>query len=344
MKRLTIADLARVSGVSISTVNRILSGAGGVRPETIKLVQDRAAEINFYGRGVLESRGKVAMREYRFGFLLQQQSRELYRVIGENLEQAAYRQTQVRIKPRTKFVDNLSPDNIAENLLELGKHCDALAVITADHPMIGQAIHDLRQQGKPVVTYITDLSVADRAAHVGTNNWKLGRTAAWFIAKTSPQIGRVALFIGSHRYQCQDIADASFRSYMREHAHYLVLEETRPTNEEPEQAYLMVKDLLIQAPNLVGIFIGGGGISGVLRALREESADQRRQVTVVCRDIGPETRKGLSEGLITAALTLPPKDAADELIKAMINAVTTKSSELIHQHILPFQIITPESY
>ena len=58
-------------------------------------------------------------------------------------------------------------------------------------------------------------SAPDRAGYVGTDNWKLGRTAAWFIAQTVHRPGRIALFIGNHRYQCQDIADASFRSYIR---------------------------------------------------------------------------------------------------------------------------------
>ena len=99
-------------------------------------------------------------------------------------------------------------------------------------------------QGKPVVAYITDQSAPDRAGYVGTDNWKLGRTAAWFIAQTTHAPGRVAVFIGNHRYQCQDISDASFRSYIRENASHLTVEDSRPTHEDPEEAYRLVSDLL----------------------------------------------------------------------------------------------------
>jgi LacI family transcriptional regulator len=79
-----------------------------------------------------------------------------------------------------------------------------VSVIAADHPLVSQTIQALKVKGKPVVSYITDQSARDRAGYVGTDNWKLGRTAAWFIAQTTHGSGRVALFIGNHRYQCQD--------------------------------------------------------------------------------------------------------------------------------------------
>lgn len=343
MKRPTIADLAKASGVSVSTVNRILSGKGGVRPATVQLVNDTAREIRFYGRGSIESRRRDMIPEYRFGFLLQQQTREVYRVFGDHIGQAAAARQDAKITPVIEFAEDLAPEKIAENLRRLGDRCSAVSVIAADHPLIGQAILELKEKGKPVVTYITDLSAPDRAGYVGTDNWKLGRTAAWFIAQTTHGPGRVALFIGHHRYQCQDMSDASFRSYVREHAPRLTVDDSRWTEEEPKNAYRMVKALLTETPDLVGIYIAGGGISGVLQALRELPMDRRRNVRVVCRDPGPETRKGLTEGLITAALSHPLEATSNCLVATMLEAVTANNNGSILQRIVPFEIITPES-
>ncbi len=343
MKRPTIADLARASGVSVSTVNRILSGAGGVRPVTMQLVQDTAAEINFYGRGLIESRRREAVPAYRFGFLLQQRRREIYREFGKHLEQACKLPRNAKITPVVEFDDDLAPENVASHLREMGRRCDALSLVAADHPLIGQAIHELKGAGKPVVTYISDQSAPDRAGHVGTDNWKLGRTAAWFIAKTTRGPGRVALFIGNHRYQSQDIADASFRSYMRENAPHLMVDDSRPTHEEPENAYRIVRELLAEQADLVGIYMGGGGISGVLGALREAPEDRRARVSVVCNDIGPETRRGLTEGLITAALRHPPDLISTQLVETMIDAIEGRETGTILQRTVPFEIVTPES-
>lgn len=342
-KRPTIAMLAELSGVSISTVNRIMGGSGSVRAETIQRVQNAAEELGFYGLGVIEGRKQEAIPSYRFGFLLQQSTRDLYRLFAAKIVEAAARRHNEKIEAVIDFVDVLEPQNIADRLEALGKRCDATAVVAGDHPLIGQTIQSLKSRGKPVVAYITDQSASARAGYVGTDNWKLGRTAAWFLAQMTPDAGRLAVFIGNHRYQCQDISDASFRSYIREHAPHLQVDDSRPTHEEPQEAYRMVSELLSELDDLRGVFIIGGGISGVLRAVREAPKEKSRNVRIICRDIGPETRKGLTEGLITAALCHPLEQTSDALIATMLAGLDNRSSTTILQRVVPFEIITPES-
>ena len=313
-----------------------------MRPATIQRVQDAAGEIGFYGVGVIDARKKEAMPHYRLAFLLQQSHRDLYQLFAQKIREAARQRRDDEVEPVIEFVDRLEPEHIAARLKALGGACDAVAVIAADHPLIGQAIQALKAEGKPVVAYVTDQSAPDRAAYVGTDNWKLGRTAAWFVAKTTHGPGRVAVFIGNHRYQCQDIADASFRSYIRENAAHLAVEDSLPTHEEPKVAHRIVSGLLRDMDDLVGIFIIGGGISGVLQALRE-APETRRSVSLICRDIGPETRKGLAEGLITAALCHPLEQTSSQLVQTMIDTIGQTANGVILQRTIPFEIITPES-
>jgi LacI family transcriptional regulator len=341
--RPTISDLATASGVSVSTVNRLLHATGKVRQDTIERILDAAEQIGFYGLGAMRERSRAALPHRRLGFLLQQSHRQLYRMFGDAITAAAGRRQDVLAEPLVLFEDDLAPEAIAANLLKLGESADAVSVIAADHPLIGQAIDALRARGVPVVAYITDLSAASRAGYVGTDNWKLGRTAAWFVTQTAHRPGKVATFIGNHRYQCQDIADASFRSYMREHAPNIIVGDSVPTQEEPDNAYRIVHTLLRDESDLVGIYVGGGGISGVLRAVRELPLERRHDIRIVCRDLGPETRKGLTEGLITAALCHPMEKISAELIDVMLSLVGRREAGSIIQRIVPFEIITPES-
>lgn len=343
MNRPTIADLAEAAGVSVSTVNRILGGNAPVRIQTMQRVQSAADRIGFYGIGAIDDRLRKTAPSYRMGFLLQQSTRELYQLLSRKIVTACRSRRDEVVDPVVDFVDRLDPDNISARLMALGQECDAVAVIAADHPLIGQTIRDLREMGKPVVSYITDQSAPERAAYVGTDNWKLGRTAAWLIAHMTHGPGRIAVFLGNHRYQCQDVADASFRSYMREHAPQLIVEESRPTHEEPGRAYQMVAELLETTDDLAGILIVGGGISGVLQALRQVPEQKRREIRLICRDIGPETRKGLSEGLITAALCHPLEATSDLLVQTMIEVLEQESPGATLQRTIPFEIITPEN-
>ncbi len=342
MNRPTISDLAQASGVSVSTVNRILGGSTSVRTATIERVRKAAEDIGFYGVKVIDARKRESKPHYRLGFLLQQSTRELYQVFAQKIREAILRRTAEEIEAVIEFVDRLDPETIAARLGALGARCDCVAVIAADHPLVSQAIQALRADGKPVVAYITDQSAPGRAGYVGADNWRLGRTAAWFVARTTHGPGRVAVFIGNYRYQCQDIADASFRSYLRENASRLTVEDSLPTHEEPKEAYRLVSRLLGDVDDLAGIFIIGGGISGVLQALRE-APQPRRPVSLICRDIGPETRKGLAEGLITAALCHPLEQTSSQLVQTMIDAIGQTANGAILQRSVPFEIITPES-
>lgn len=343
MRRPTIPDLAEAANVSVSTVNRILAGSTSVRTATIQRVRDAADAIGYYGLGVIEAREKDSMPRYRLGFLLQQSSRELYQLLGQKIREAATGWREARIETMIEFVDRLDPENIASRLMRLGGACDATAVIAADHPLIGQTIQSLGSQGRPVVAYITDQSAPLRAGYVGADNWKLGRTAAWLIANTTCRAGRVQVLIGNHRYQCQDISDASFRSYIRENAAHLTVDDSLPTHEEPKEAYRLISTLLAEVDDLVGVYVAGGGISGVLQALREAPDERKRGFRVVCRDIGLEARRGLAEGLITAALCHPLDRTSPQLIQTMIDAIEQTGGGAILQRTLPFDIITPES-
>ena len=343
MNRPTIADLAKVAGVSLSTVNRLLHGTSKVRQETVERVLEAAQEIGFYGLGALHARKRANLPHRKLGFLMQQSHRPLYQMWAEAIIAAASRRADAVIEPNVLFEDDLSPEAVAANLVRIGETADAVAVVTADHPLVSQAIGELRAKGVPVVAYVTDLSAASRAGFVGTDEWKAGRTAAWFISQTASRPGKVFPFIGSHRYQCQDISDASFRSYMREHAPAFHVNETLLTHEEPDRAYGIVRELIEEEPDLMGIFVNGGGISGVLRAMRELPPERQHEIRIVCRDIGPEGRKGLSEGLITAALRHPVEKTPEELIDVMLRLVERRDTASIEQRIVPFEILTQES-
>lgn len=343
MTKPTIGQLADASGVSLSTINRLLHGTASVRPETVERILDTAKQIGFYGLGSLKQRKMANLPQRSLGFLMQQSHRALYQMWAERIVMAAADRSDCVVRPKVLFEDDLSPEAVAANLLQLGESVDAVAVVTADHPLVSQAIDELRNKGVPVVAYVTDLSAASRAGFVGTDNWKAGRTAAWFLSQTARRAGSIFPLIGNHRYQCQDISDASFRSYMREHATNFPISDTLLTQEEPENAYAVVRRLIKNEPDMRGIFVNGGGISGVLRAIRELPSDRQRDIRIVCRDIGPETRRGLSEGLVTAALRHPVDETPRALIDVMLRSLERRGTGSIEQRIVPFEIVTPES-
>src|SRR6266542_5727704 len=140
MKRPTIAKLAKAADVSVSTVNRLLHGTGTVRSETVERILERAQEIGFYGLGALRERKRENLPHRNLGFLMQQSHRPLYQMWAEAIIAAASRCADAVVEPDVLFEDDLSPEAVAADLMRLQETADAVAIVTADHPLVSQAI------------------------------------------------------------------------------------------------------------------------------------------------------------------------------------------------------------
>lgn len=82
---------------------------------------------------------------------------------------------------------------------------------------------------------------------------------------------------------------------------------------------------------------------GALKAIREVPEERRKGVRLLCRAIGPETQKVLSEGLISASLALPMRITTEALIQTMIGSVQTQGPYAPMLRHIPFETVTPET-
>lgn len=339
-RRPTMQDVARLSGHSLSTVDRVLSGRLAVRADTAQRVREAAEQLGFRAAGVIRERLSQARTRRRFGFLLPTTTPYFYQPLADALAAASAACPQAQVRALVERLASQAPDLVAERMLALGASVDSLAVVSADHPAIAQAIEQLAQRGVPVFALISDLGSPARAGYAGLDNRRVGRTAAWFLTRLAHQPGPLAVLIGTHRFQCQELCEMSFRSYVREHAPRFELCETRLTLEHEEHSEEAMRDVLRAHPDLAGFYVGGGGIAGVLRALRRDAAG--RHLPGVAHDLAPPTRDGLLSGQLDAVLSHPLAELSVRLVAEMDRALREPASG-VRQVIVPLQVVTPES-
>src|SRR5205085_1901736 len=82
----------------------------------------------------------------------------------------------------------------------------------------------------------------------------------------------------------------------------------------------------------------GGGITGVMRALREEGGEAAKSLVVVGRELTPETRAGLIDGVVKMILAHPIRLLADTTRDALVEATTGHTRSEVMQRVLPFEI------
>lgn len=125
------------------------------------------------------------------------------------------------------FEDDSPRITVAAKLLALGKQSDAVVIITADHPLVSQAIDELRITGA-------------RSSPMSPTSPPLAAQASG-IRQTARESGEVFPLIGRHHHQCEESSAASFHSYMREHAPDVDVSDPLLVQEESRSVHVIVR-------------------------------------------------------------------------------------------------------
>lgn len=341
MKRPTIPDLAQAAGVSVSTVNRVISGAGTVRQGTRERVLAAARRIGFYGLGAIEDKVSNTRTSHRLSILLHQQSRHFYRDFGNALKRAATNYPEGSVTLVIEHLEDLAPAYVAERLTSLAGESDSVALVGAQHPLIIDAIDTVLRSGVPVTGLIAPLSANGNVSYVGLDNWQVGRTAGWAFDKMVRTPGEIGILLGSHRYRNQDLNESGFRSYFREHNPAFTLLQPVSSYESAAVAEERVLELFDTHPDMCGLLISGGGITGALQAIR--NSNHRDDFVSVGYELFDTTRAGLLDGTLTLAIAHPIDEFAKASIEVMINAREHGAAFGAQQITLGFDIYTSEN-
>lgn len=341
MGRPTIADVAIAANVSVSTVDRVLNGRDPVRRPTAEKVLSAAQSIGFYAEGLIRQRLSADKPAKTLGFLLLQRSRTFYQMLGKALSDATAMSPQIRGKAVVQYLDSLEPIAVAAQISKMATTVDVLAIIAANHPHISSAVDTTVQSGIPVFGLISELSATEPVGYIGLDNYKVGRTAAWSLTHICKTPGKVAIIMGSHRFRSQDLNEMGFRSYLREHAPEFKLLEPLTSMEDANYAAEITRDLINRHPDLSGIYVAGGGLTGVVNAIKEHGLGGK--LVTVCHDLTPVTQAALIDGTITLSISHPLERMAVTAVEAMAAAATGNSNIAAPTPRLPFEILTSEN-
>lgn len=342
----TMADVAREAGVSIVTVDRVLNKRASVRPTTEQKVLAAALKLNFaLGKVQAIAREDTPPLELvmprRLAFFLLRSDSNFYQAVAAAITATTLHHPGVS-GTDVYFLDDLSPQQCAQLLLDKGQQCDAIALVSVDHPAINQAVDQLGDAGVRTYALITDITATQRAGYVGLDNRKAGRTAAWAIARLNDRPGKVGLLLGDHRFLCQELCEISFRSYFREFAPQFQVVDSRLTLETVTDARRVTEQLLADHPDLVGLYVSSGGVEGAMDALR--TSGRHEQLVVVCHEVLESTRRGLVDGVVDVLISLRREESAKALVELMLQPATSSGGYGAAASVmLPFDLVTAEN-
>ncbi|GAB4387556.1 LacI family DNA-binding transcriptional regulator [Albidovulum sp.] len=340
-RRKTISDVARAAGVSVATVDRVLNGRERVREATARKVYEAASRIGYHASGLIAQRLAAQMPAMRFGFIMQKERQAFYQDFAAAARRAVAAAEGIRGEAIVEFATSQAPAEFAALMRGMIGRADAVAATAVAHHEVTAAVEDLKAAGIPCFSLLNDFAQGVRQHYIGLNNLKVGRIAASIITMAVHRPGKIAVFVGGHRWHGHDLRETGFRSFFREYAPQFQVLDTLVNLETRQLTYEATLDLLGRHGDLRGIYSAGGGMEGAIAALRESR--EPGEVALVVNEITPESRAALADRYLTMVIQTPLDEVCRDAVSFMIAAAQGKLADVTGQQFLQPRLYIPES-
>jgi len=301
MTRPTVHDIARVSGVSLATVDRVLNARPGVRAVTIARVQDAITEIGYVRDAAAANLAR--QRSFTFVFVLPDVASGFLRAMRAEITDGMPHQNLDRVVIRLVDVPPHDPQAMVATLDALAAEgVDGVAVMAPETPQTRDALRRLRAAGTRVVTLASDLPASDRDHFVGVNNVAAGRTAGVLMGRfLGPQPGRVIVLAGSMLARDHAERRLGFDRVIQTDFPQLHVLPSLEGRDNADIIAAILPAALSAHPGVRGIYAIGAGNRGLIRTLH--AMGLARDLVVVAHELSPPARLALEDGTFDAVIT-----------------------------------------
>lgn len=327
LRKPTVNDIARVAGVSLATVDRVLNMRPGVRQVTIDRVNDAIAELDYVRDTAAANLAR--QRTYRLLFILPETSNEFVSA----LKQAILEQSVTLLHQRTTLVSisvpPFDPQAIVSTLDGLdASETDGVAVFGPETPSVRDAVKRARTRGISVVALVSDLPSSERQHFVGIDNIAAGRTAASLMGRFVRGPGRILVITGSRLARDHLERRKGFDALIGAEFPDLDVVASIEGRDDPELILKLLPDVFAAYPDIRGIYSSAAGNPGLIRFLEEHKPGEH--LVVIAHELTPTSRGALASGVFDAIISQDSGHlvrSAVRLLKATADQVPFDSTQ-----------------
>nr|WP_174824925.1 LacI family DNA-binding transcriptional regulator [Ruegeria arenilitoris] len=300
VKKPTVNDIARVAGVSLATVDRVLNRRPGVRAVTVQKVQKAIDELGYVRDTAAANLARN--RVYNFLFVLPDTDNEFVEAISNQIAEQSRDQFIERTRITIKRVAPFEPQDIV-NILDAvdSLDVDGVAVFGPETPSVRDAVKRLKDKGVPVVALVSDLPSSERDHFVGIDNVSAGRTAGQLMGRFVHREGKVLVLTGSRLARDHLERRQGFDLVVAEEFPHLEVVASVEGRDDPDLIYKMMPEIFETYPDLVGIYSSAAGNAGLIQFLSENKLS--KDLVIIAHELTPLSREALKLGTFDALIS-----------------------------------------
>lgn len=264
LRKTTLKEVAALAGVSVATVDRVISNRANVSPHTRERV---LAAIDTLNRGATADVATVSERRYAF---VVESGAMFVDSIARTVEAVRDLYAALNTSLTVESVVDFEMATFLTSLRNAAASHDGVILLCREDPAIAACVNQLIEDGTSVVCFTSDLSDCARLAYVGANHVSAGRTAGLLMGRyIGPQAGDVVLVV-SAPYRSQYERELGFRRIIREQFPNLRIHESLNNHDRDDDSYESLRALFDRGIKPLGIYNVTGGTGGVARAIEEK--------------------------------------------------------------------------
>jgi LacI family transcriptional regulator len=262
-----VVDIARQSGLSRATVDRVLHGREGVRPETVAQVDQAIAELD-------RQRAQVQLSARTRILDLVMQSPDRFGTAARDALEAELRALRPAVvRARSRLSEHSDPAAAARALDDIARRgSDGVILKAPDAPEVAAAVDRLAEAGIPTVTFVTDVRACRKAGYVGLDNRAAGATAAYLITRWAGPAGVVLVTVSHSSFRGEEEREIGFGETLAELAPERKVHEVTDTDGLDQTMLTAVRGALALEPAIDAVYSVGGGNLSTLAAFDERDA------------------------------------------------------------------------
>ncbi|MFC7393742.1 LacI family DNA-binding transcriptional regulator [Scopulibacillus cellulosilyticus] len=323
----TIKDIARLAGVSPTTVSRVLNKRGYISQKTIDKVNEAMKELNYYPNEL--ARSLYHQQTYFIGLIFPTTSNPFFGELMFHIENVC-----ASLGYKVLLCNSLGYADKERSYLEMLQRNQVDGIIVGAH---NSQIQEYQKVNLPIVA--VDRYLSDKIPVVASDNYTGGKTATkWLLDQGCKKI----IFItGSLKLEAPaNKRRDGYENVMKEAGKTPMIYElceTLVSDSRMPMIQKKIQEIFHEHPDVDGIFASDDLIASIVFSEAKRIGKRLQKDLKVVGYDGSETVRICSPYLTT--IKQPIKEIAEKAVQILIRQINGETNDLEKEYLLPIELI-----
>jgi LacI family sucrose operon transcriptional repressor len=320
----TIKDVAELSGVTVTTVSRVLNNRGYIAEKTRVKVHSAMAELNYQPNEI--ARSLLRKRSFIIGLIVPGVGHPFFGELAENIEHHAY-ENGFKVLLCNSHLDNLKE----RDYIDMLRSHKVDGIIMGSHTL---KVDDYLSLKMPLVTI--DRRISGSIPYIASDNFQGGKLATQLLIRRGCK--KIAMICGNLNLDM--LANKRYEAFLVEtvnnNIEYICV-QTDIDVFDVDKYDELVRRMFIEYPDIDGVFVSGDVIAlHVIKACREFKKRVPEDIKIVSYD---DVRLASISSLTTI------RQPIDEISRLAVDLIIKQinNEPISYANILPVSLVERET-